>query len=343
MAVAAPKANILVVDDEPQVCLLIADGLACKGLACQTCSDPVQAMQQIRDEAFGVIICDISMPTVSGMDLLAHARRCHPACRVILVTGVSSTRFLADALRLGAYDYFQKPFDIERLSESVHRALTDEIAGQGLTMRAARAIQQESLLSQSSLEAIAALVHAVEAKDPYTRKHSEQVTFYAANLAEKAHLPENLIESIRVASLLHDVGKIGVPDSILTKPGQLTEQEFAEIRKHPVIGARIVEKVSLLACETPLVRHHHERWDGKGYPDGLAGEDIPIGARVICVADSIDAMLMLRTYKRAYSIEEMLQELRHCAGHQFDPDLAAAAIEWCNENRSRIIQATEAA
>ncbi|MFP4355547.1 MAG: HD domain-containing phosphohydrolase [Phycisphaerae bacterium] len=337
------EAHILVVDDEPQVCLLIRDGLASRGIDCVTLSDPVDAMERIRAGSFRLVISDISMPTVNGMDLLAHARRCNPACRVILITGVSNTGFLADALRLGAYDYFQKPFDMDKFVDSVRRALADDAVGEGLTMRAARAIQQESMVNQSSLEAIAALVHAVEAKDPYTRRHSEQVTFYAASLAVKAGLPENLVESIRVASLLHDVGKIGVPDSILTKPGSLTEEEFIEIRKHPVIGSRIVEKVSLLACETQLVRHHHERWDGSGYPDGLAGEEIPLGARVICIADSIDAMLMLRTYKRAYSVEEMLQELRRCCGHQFDPELTEVAIEWCNENRMKIIRTTEAA
>lgn len=332
------QANVLVVDDEPQVCALIQDGLAGSGLDCITLSDPVEALEKVRDGCFRVIITDVSMPTVSGLDLLSQAKRSQPASRVILITGVSNTRFLADALRLGAYDYFQKPFDMDKLADSIDRALKDDSSAQALTMRAARAIQQENLHDMASLETISALVHAVEAKDPYTRRHSEQVTFYATSLAEAIQLSPPMVESIRVASLLHDVGKIGVPDSILTKPGSLTEEEFAEIRRHPGIGEKIVEKVSLLVCETQLVRHHHERWDGRGYPDGLAGEDIPIGARVINVADSMDAMLMLRTYKQPYSTEQMMAELDRCAGTQFDPDLAAAAINWCRENRDRIIE-----
>ena len=336
-------ANVLIVDDEPQVCLLIQDGLASRGMHCLSVSDPLKALQLIESQPFRVIVSDVSMPTLSGLDLLSHARRVHPNCRVILITGVSNTRFLADALRLGAFDYFQKPFDMDKLADSVSRAIADDASREGLTMRAARAIQQETLHDQSSLEAISALVHAVEAKDPYTRRHSEQVTFYAASLAEWAGLPASLVESVRIASLLHDVGKIGVPDSILTKPGPLTDDEFSEIRKHPSIGQKIIEKVSLLSCEMLLVRHHHERWDGGGYPDGLAGQEIPLGARVICLADSIDAMLMIRTYKRPYSVDQMLSELQRCSGTQFDPDLAGAAIDWCHANRHRLIVAAEAA
>jgi response regulator RpfG family c-di-GMP phosphodiesterase len=337
-SVSLTDAKVLVVDDEPQVCALIHDGLAGSGLDSKTLSDPVDALEQARSGRFRVIITDVSMPTVNGLDILSQARRALPSCRVILITGVSNTRFLADALRLGAYDYFQKPFEMDKLIDSVDRALKDDGASQGLTMRAARAIQQEDLHDMASLETISALVHAVEAKDPYTRRHSEQVTFYAASLAEYARLSPPMVESIRVASLLHDVGKIGVPDSILTKPGALSDEEFAEIQKHPAIGQKIVEKVSMLVCETQLIRHHHERWDGRGYPDGLAGEEIPIGARIINLADSIDAMLMLRTYKKPYSIEEMMEELRRCAGSQFDPKLARSAHQWCLENRDRIIR-----
>ncbi len=333
--------KVLVVDDEPQVCALIRDGLAGSGLECKTLSDPVEALERARQGLFRVIITDVSMPTVNGLDILTQARKALPACRVILITGVSNTRSLADALRLGAYDYFQKPFEMEKLVDSVDRALKDDGSSQGLTMRAARAIQQEDLHDMASLETISALVHAVEAKDPYTRRHSEQVTFYAASLAEYIELSPPMVESIRVASLLHDVGKIGVPDSILTKPGALTDKEFAEIQKHPAIGQRIVEKISLLVCETQLVRHHHERWDGRGYPDGLAGEEIPLGARIINVADSMDAMLMLRTYKRPYSVEEMMDELERCAGGQFDPALARAAQQWCRENQQSIIRVTD--
>jgi len=353
------QGNVLVVDDDPQVCALIRDGLAIKGLDCTTISEPGRARETIRRTPYRVVISDVSMPDINGFELLALVREVNPAGRVILMTGVSSTRFLADALRLGAYDYFQKPFDLERLSKSVAQALRDEALERlsqsvaqalrdeapvyDLTMRAARAIQHELLQDQASLEAIAALIHAVEAKDPHTRRHSEQVTFYAASLAERAGLAREMVESVRVASLLHDVGKIGVPDSILTKPGPLTSEELREIQKHPIIGERIVEKVSLLACETALVRHHHERWDGAGYPDGLAGEDIPLGARIINLADSIDAMLMERTYKRAFGVDQMLDELRRCTGSQFDPGLSGLAIEWCRENQACLVLTPPAA
>ena len=144
-------------------------------------------------------------------------------------------------------------------------------------------------------------------------------------------------ETIRVSALLHDVGKIGVPDRILTKPGKLTDDEFEYVRRHPPLGADILANITLFGHEALIVRHHHENWDGSGYPDGLTGEEIPWAARVINIADSIDAMLMERTYKSAYAIDRMMLELRMCAGRQFDPAIAAAALSWCDQHPDELI------
>jgi putative nucleotidyltransferase with HDIG domain len=190
---------------------------------------------------------------------------------------------------------------------------------------------------------VLALVRAVDAKDSYTRRHSEQVAHYAKAIAEAMGLPARLIESIHIAALLHDIGKIGVPDRILTKVGTLTEEEFWHIRRHPALGAEILGTVGLFKAESLLVRHHHERWDGCGYPDGLTGEESPLGARVIMVADCIDAMLMERTYKKGYSVEKMLTELTRCAGTQFDPKIEAAALAWCQSHREALFLPGKAA
>jgi len=324
------SASVLIVDDEPQVCSLIRDGLARDGLRCVTVTEPQQAKQSLDREQFAVMVADISMPHVSGLDLLAYAKKTIPACKVILITGVSSAQYLTEALSLGAFDYLQKPFDLNQLTETVRKAIRDDSNSCSLlSTKAARAMQTESLLKETSLEGIRALVHAVEAKDPYTRRHSEQVAHYAVNLAWQVGLLPAQVESIRLAALVHDVGKIGVPDNILTKAAPLTDEEFEHIRRHPVVGSEILKNLSTFAAEVELVRHHHENWDGTGYPDGLAGDQIPRGARVINIADSMDAMLMHRTYKRSYSPEEMLAELIRCTGTQFDPDLAAAAVNWC--------------
>ena len=190
---------------------------------------------------------------------------------------------------------------------------------------------------RASLEGVRALVRAVEAKDPYTRRHSEQVTHYTVHLSRAMGAGIDQVEGFRVAALLHDVGKIGVPDAILTKTGPLAPEEFEYVRRHPAVGADILSHVTVFSTESHVVRHHHEWWDGTGYPDGLAGDEAPLGARIIHVADSIDAMLMDRSYKLAYPIAKMLDELARCAGSQFDPDVAVRALQWCRQNPHLLI------
>jgi putative nucleotidyltransferase with HDIG domain len=182
------------------------------------------------------------------------------------------------------------------------------------------------------VESTRALVAAVEAKDPYTRSHSLTVAAYAEAIGKKMQLPSRLIETLRAAALLHDVGKIGVPDAILTKPGPLTDEEFAVIRRHPETALEILRHVSFLTDERPLILHHHERYDGSGYPGGLKGDDIPIGARILAVADALDTMFSPRTYKKPYTVDRVCRELEVGAGHQFDPAVTDATLHWLSES-----------
>ena len=327
--------QILVVDDEPQICGLIRDALASEGMPCVSVTSSSRAQGLVRDGGYDVVITDLAMPQTTGLDLLAQARSNAPDCKVILITAFASEDSLAGALRLGAYDFLEKPFDVSILVQSVRDALSGHVPP--LPARAAHAMQTAQLQRQTHLESIQALAQAVEAKDPYTRRHGEQVAYYAGQLARQVGMTAEELGSLHVATLLHDVGKIGVPDHILTKPGALTDEEFSYIRKHPLLGSRILENISVFTQEAGLVRHHHENWDGSGYPDGLAGEDIPQGARIINIADSIDAMLMKRVYKDAYGVEKMLSELQRGKGRQFDPALADMAINWCRNNLSKLI------
>jgi putative nucleotidyltransferase with HDIG domain len=326
---AARSPAILIVDDEPLVCALIQEELLEHGYGAQAVSDPHRAKDAISRGHFDLVIADISMPDISGLELLAHARRHAPATKVILVSGASHREHVEQALVLGAFDYVEKPFRANEIAEAAQRALAGDSALRGLPQRAAVALEQSRTLRQASLESVRALVRAVEAKDPYTRRHSEQVAHYTAAFAKLLALPEAMAESIRTAALLHDVGKIGVPDNILTKPGPLTEEEFGCIRRHPALGADILAHITLFSTEAQFVRHHHERWDGLGYPDGLAAEESPLGARIIQLADCIDAMLMERTYKAGFPPQKMIGELIRCTGTQFDPQLAALAVQWC--------------
>ncbi len=183
-------------------------------------------------------------------------------------------------------------------------------------------------------DSLRALVKALEAKDPYTKEHSERVTSLALDLAQLMGLSESDIESLRFAGHLHDIGKVGIQDHILLKPGKLTREEYEVIKKHPLIGAEIVGHISLLKEEVLIIKHHHERWDGKGYPDGLAGEDIPLLARILAVADTYDAMTSNRPYRPPLPHEVALEEIRKNAGTQFDPHIAEAFLElWAQKER----------
>ena len=329
--------HVLIVDDEPAVGLLIREELSEHGLVCWVAKDATHAKSFIDSQPLDVLIADIQMPWTSGLELLAYVGKQAPRCRVILITGNSKRQHIAQALLLGAYDYLEKPFKAGELVDVVLKAVQGEAGNPALVDRAIAAMQMSSVARQTSLDSVRALVRAVEAKDPYTRRHSEQVAHYAVHFAQRMGMPASSVESIYAAALLHDIGKIGVPDHILSKQGPLTEEEFRSIRRHPDLGADILSSITIFSGEAKWVRHHHETWDGKGYPDGLVKEESPLASRIIQVADSIDAMLMERTYKQGYPVEKMLDELARCAGSQFDPTIAALASQWCRFNPDKVI------
>jgi HD-GYP domain-containing protein (c-di-GMP phosphodiesterase class II) len=200
---------------------------------------------------------------------------------------------------------------------------------ENLCSQAAIALENSRLFSnleKTYFDTIAALAAAIDAKDHYTHGHSEKVMEYSVAIAEELHLDDKEVTAIKFAGLLHDVGKIGIDDNILKKPGMLTPEERAEIEKHPVYGSKIVEKVDFLKTIGSLTFHHHERWDGKGYPDKLKGEQIPMGARILCVADTFDAMTSSRSYRSALPEEVAVEEIKRCSGSQFDPRIVKAFL-----------------
>ena len=331
------RPRVLIVDDDLQVGRLIKEELTEQGLACWNADDALVAKGLLDDRHFDILIADILMPHSGGLDLLAHVRTRRPSCRVILITGHSRRDYLAQALLLGAYDYVEKPFAPGELAKVVHRAACSQDSAHPLAARAAEALELATSSREAALGSVQALADAVEAKDPYTRRHSEQVAHYAVHLAKALALSPETVEAIRAASLLHDIGKIGVPDHILIKPEPLTEAEWEVMRRHPTTGSDILARIPFFRLEAQWVRHHHERWDGRGYPDGLQGEETPLPSRIIQLADCIDAMLMARTYKKQYPVQKMLHELVRGAGKQFDPRIAAAAVQWCHANPDQLI------
>lgn len=320
--------KILLVVAEQEVHETIRGELPKYGFDCQTARDSEQALRLLREHDFDFLIADVSTPQVSGLDLLAHVRQYAPGCKVILIMGTSERKYLAQALMLGAYDFLETPYDLRELLRVVRGAAAEAT----FSNETAVPFPIRSETRKAALDGVRALIRAVEAKDRYTHRHSEQVAFYATQLAREMKLNPKEIEGIHVAGLLHDLGKIGLPDHILTKSGTLTLEEFYLVQKHPVLGADILSNITMFEKEARLVRHHHERWDGNGYPDRLSYEETPLGARVIHVADSMDAMLMDRSYKSGCSVNAMIDELLRCSGSDFDPAIVSVAVKWCRQH-----------
>jgi putative nucleotidyltransferase with HDIG domain len=224
-------------------------------------------------------------------------------------------------LRLGQIQYVNRTRDVVNKL----RANNEKLEKQG---------DEISLLNE---ELLLSLAKSIDLRDPYTMGHSQQVTNYAVLIARELDLPQDQIETVRKGSLLHDIGKLGVPDSILLKTGRLTSDEYEVIKKHPLLGAQILESSRNLRDLIPLVRHHHERFDGKGYPDGLVGHAIPLEARILAIADSIEAMASDRPYRRGLTLDEILEEVKGCSGKQFDPRMVRIFLKLAKTKGDRFM------
>jgi putative two-component system response regulator len=328
---------VLIADDDLEICQALEYELGRGGIPCQITTDPLAASQRLGQGDVRVLVAGTSLAGVDATDLLVQIRDKGLSCKVIVLSGLASRRCLGHAMLLGAYDSVDKPVAPGQVLAMVQKAMADRSPTLSLPAAKFQAIQTHCQARYAALESVRALVQAVEAKDPYTRRHSETVAFYAAELAKAMNLPATTVESIRVAALLHDIGKIGVPDQILVKPGPLTSAEFDHVRRHPGLGGDILANITLFRDEARLVRHHHEWWNGRGYPDKLCAEETPLGSRIIHLADSMDAMLMYRTYKQGYPVDKMLRELTRGVETQFDPTLAVVALSWCQANPDKLV------
>lgn len=279
-----------------------------------------------------VILLDVHMPDINGFEILKRLKA-EPAYRsvpVVFLTGDGDTRTETEGLHAGAADFVRKPFAAEVLLKRVrnivelnrlHESMSHEIK-----------LKTEKL-SHAYLQIVQALAASVDAKDRYTHGHSSRVAQYAKEIAKRAGFSEQEQDKIYMIGLLHDVGKIGIRDAVINKPSRLTEEEFAEIKTHPSVGAQILAKITDLPELQIGTRWHHERYDGRGYPDGLAGEEIPEVARIIAVADTYDAMTSNRSYRRHLTQEEVRAEIERCKGSQFDPRFADIMLAMMDEDK----------
>ncbi len=325
--------RILVVDDEELIRDIICSVLNQAGFACQPVISGAEALKTLQsDGGYSVVVSDVIMDGMDGLTLLSKIRVGYPDMPVVMVTAVHDISVALAAMRNGAYDYLLKPFEREQLLASVRRAVEN------------RRLKAENLAYQTKLESLVsartemlrqaladlersyditleALGDALDLKDAETEGHSKRVTAFTIAIARAMGLPQDRVRVIARGAFLHDVGKMAIPDAILRKPGRLSPEEQAIMQQHALLGYQMLRKIPFLHEAADIVYSHQERYDGSGYPRGLKGDQIPLGARIFAIADTFDAMTSDRPYRAAQSVSSGRREIEHQAGRQFDPEI----------------------
>jgi len=335
--VDGPKASILVVDDEDFIREIICRKLNGSGFECDSACSAEDALARIAQNNYDCVLSDIHMPGMSGVDLLRQIKLQNQDLAVILVTGAPDIDAALEAMRLGAYDHLSKPLNLAALEMTVDRALEKkrlveenreyqhnlESMVKERTKQLSAANEDLQRLFTGSIKALA---QALEAKDEYTQGHSARVAEESVNIARYLSLSDTEIQRMWLAGYLHDIGKIGIKEAVLNKPGKLDEEEWNLIQQHPVVAGRILGPIPELSDIIDIIVHHHERYDGSGYPDGLEGNSIPLGARILAVADTYDALTSRRPYRDSLDLEEAHRILEEAAGTYLDPVIARAFL-----------------
>ncbi len=322
--------SCLVVDDEPRLRQVLVRLMVGEGFHCDEAPNGIEALEKLAAGEYVLVLSDLRMPRMDGLELLRNIRERHPGIAVILITAVAEVEVALSALSMGAMDYLTKPFHIEEVRARVAQALEKRrlvLENRNYQQQLEdRVAVQAGRIEELFLGGVQAVVHALEVKDPYTRGHSIRVSRFSMLMARHLGLDEDTIRQIELGGNVHDIGKIGVRESILNKDGPLTDAEYAHIMTHPVVGWQIL---SPLLTDAPIalniVRSHHERFDGNGVPDALGGDLIPLEARIVSVTDAFDAMTSGRAYRRGHrmNVATALNELNKHRGTQFDPAMVA--------------------
>ena len=327
---AGGPVQLLVVDDEEPIRNALKKFLTQQQFDVYAAGSGDEALQQLRRHRIALMLCDIRMPGTSGVDLVPQAIEIEPDLAILMLTAVNDATSAALCMQRGAMDYLTKPIELADLGRAVQRALKrretllenrqlNQWLKEEVTTRTAELQRERMKLERISVATLEALVNALEAKDPYMRGHSARVADLAATIAHQLDLPDEQVEQIRMAGRLHDIGKIGTRESVLNKQGPLTPEEFEHVKQHVVIGSQILAPLSHLGDIIPAVRGHHERWDGTGYPDGVRGEAIPLGARVVCTAEVYDALSTSRAYQEKLGPEQAIDRMADLSGTVLDP------------------------
>jgi putative nucleotidyltransferase with HDIG domain len=321
--------TVLVVDDEEQVRTTLVRFLNQQGYEATAAGSATEARAILQRQKISCVLLDVRMPDASGVDLVSEVIEYEPHAAILMLSGVNDASVAAQSMQRGAMDYLTKPVDLPDLARAIQRALRRRdtlIEGQQINhwlkeevaVRTAELRIERSHLERISVSTLETLVNALEAKDPFSRGHSARVADLAATIAAELGRSDHEVEEIRTAGRLHDIGKIAIREEILNKQGPLTDAEFEHVKTHPVSGAQILAPLAHLGEVIRYVRHHHERWDGKGYPDQLAGEAIPLGARILGAVEIYDALTTSRPYQERMAPELAVERMRDLVGTMLD-------------------------
>ncbi len=326
--------HILIVDDEEMIRELLASALLQEGYVCHIASNVDDALTILSEHPVDLVISDIMMPGRSGVDLLRDIKKVDADIAVLMVTGLSDMNTALECIHLGADDYLSKPFSINRVFLTVKnliekRMLAIDKKNYQISLEF-KVMEQTDQIRHTMIElhkaydhTLTALVRALDAREKEVGSHSERVMNYTLLMAAKLGIFGNEMEHLAKGALLHDIGKIGISDNILLKPGALDDDEWVEMRRHPHVGYSILSEIEFLKGPAEIILAHHERFDGTGYPNGLKGGQIPVGSRIFALVDTLDAMTSHRPYRKALPFDAVISEVNIYRGRQFDPDVAA--------------------
>ena len=336
------KYKIIAVDDEIGIIESLSVFLKRTDYEFVGITDPVEAIETIRKEHFDLMLLDFMMTPLHGDEVVEEIRKFNKELYILLLTGHKDLAPPLETIkRLDIQGYCEKSDKFDQLLLLIESGIKSIKQMYEIKRINEELAESNEKLEQAYLDMVQTLRYTVEAKDTYTRGHSDRVSELSVLIGERLGLPEDQKKTLRVGGLFHDIGKIGIPDKILLKTDKLTDDEYSEIKNHPSIGAHILGAAEIFKEIIPIVKHHHERYDGRGYPSGLKGEDIPYLARITAVADTFDAMTSRRSYRDALDLQYVKDEIKKCEGTQFDPKIAEAFLDILENNFDKIQEIQE--
>lgn len=325
--------KIIVVDDEQGIVDSLSIFLKRSGYDFTGLTNPLEAIERVRNEHFDMMILDFMMDPIHGDEVVEEIRKFNKDLYILLLTGHKDLAPpLETTKRLEIQGYCEKSDKFDQLLLLIESGIKSIEQMNTIKTINKQLHDKNEELERAYLDTIGILRQTVEAKDPYTRGHSDRVSEYSVLIGKKLGLDEKTLHILKIGGLFHDIGKIGIPDSILLKESKLSDEEYSQIKNHPMIGVHMLGDAAIFTDILPIVKHHHERYDGRGYPSQLVGDDIPYVARIAAVADTFDAMTSKRSYRDSLPIDVVRAEIERCSGTQFDPNIAKVFLDIMNND-----------